>query len=157
MPPTIDSATSRRQPAGGEIVEEEQRLGALHQDVVDAVIDEIGADRIVAVGQERDLQLGADAIGARRRAPDRGYRPGSSLKQPAEGADVGEDAAREGRPRQAADAADGFVARVDVDAGSLVVHQPTTGCLCEVQRQRNRLAVPTDRAGSGFSFSASCR
>ena len=38
----------RRQPAGRQIVEEEQRLGALHEDVVDAVIDEIGADRVVA-------------------------------------------------------------------------------------------------------------
>ena len=59
----------RRQPAGREVVEEEQRLGALHQDVVDAVVDEIDADRVVPVGQERDLQLGADAVGARRPGP----------------------------------------------------------------------------------------
>ena len=38
----------RRQPAGREVVEEEQRLGALHEDVVDAVVDEVGADRVVA-------------------------------------------------------------------------------------------------------------
>ena len=65
MPPTIDSATAGDKPAGREIVEEEQRLGALDQDVVDAVIDEIDADGVVPVGQERDLQLGADAVGAR--------------------------------------------------------------------------------------------
>ena len=51
--------------AGGEVVEEEQRPRALHEDVVDAVVDEIDADRAVLPGQERDLQLGADAVGAR--------------------------------------------------------------------------------------------
>ena len=39
----------RRQPAGREVVEKEQRLGALHQDVVDAVVDEVDADGVVAV------------------------------------------------------------------------------------------------------------
>ena len=37
----------RRQAAGRQVVEKEQRLGALHEDVVDAVVDEIGADRVV--------------------------------------------------------------------------------------------------------------
>ena len=55
----------RRQPAGRQVVEEEQRLGALDEDVVDAVVDEIGADRVVPAGHERDLELGADAVGAR--------------------------------------------------------------------------------------------
>ena len=53
------------EPAGGEIVEEEQRLGALDEDVVDAVIDEIDADGVVDAGHERDAQLRADAVGAR--------------------------------------------------------------------------------------------
>ena len=47
-----------------EVVEEEQRLGALHQDVVDAHRDEIDADRVVPVERERELQLRADAVGA---------------------------------------------------------------------------------------------
>ncbi len=77
----------RRQPTGGEIVEKEQRLGALHEDVVDAVIDEIDTDRVVLVGEEGDLQLGANAIGARDE-----HRmlvsPALELKQAAEGSDV---------------------------------------------------------------------
>ena len=57
--------------AAGEVVEEEQRLGALDQDVVDAHRDEVDADRVVAVERERELELGADAVGARRPAPAR--------------------------------------------------------------------------------------
>ena len=49
--------------AGGEIVEEEQRLGALHHQVVDAHGDEVDADAVVLAGLDGDLQLGADAVG----------------------------------------------------------------------------------------------
>ena len=55
----------RRQAPGREVVEEEERRGALHEDVVDAVVDEIVADGVVPVRQERHLQLRADAVGAR--------------------------------------------------------------------------------------------
>ena len=34
----------RRQPSGRQVIEEEQRLGPLHEDVVDAVIHEVAAD-----------------------------------------------------------------------------------------------------------------
>ena len=40
-------------------------------------------------------------------------------EQPAEGADLGQHAGRERRPRERLDAADGLVAGVDVDAGRL--------------------------------------
>ena len=50
---------------GREVVEEEERLRALHEDVVDAVIDEVDADGAVDAAHERDAQLGADAVGAR--------------------------------------------------------------------------------------------
>ena len=36
------------EPLADVVVEEEQRLGALHQDVVDAHRDEVDADRVVA-------------------------------------------------------------------------------------------------------------
>ena len=62
MPATIVGADLRRELAGREIVEEEQRLGALHDDVVDAHRDEVDADRVVAAGLDRDLHLGADAV-----------------------------------------------------------------------------------------------
>src|SRR5262245_40787445 len=53
-----------REPASREVVEKEQRPRALHEDVIHAVIHQIGADRIVAVAEERHLQLRADAVGA---------------------------------------------------------------------------------------------
>ncbi len=58
-------ASRRPRPAaGGEIIEEEQRLGALHHQVVDAHGDQVDADRRMQPGLDRDAQLGADAIGA---------------------------------------------------------------------------------------------
>ncbi len=48
--------------AGGEIVEEEQRLGTLDHQIVDAHGDEVDADGVVLVGVDGDLQLGADAV-----------------------------------------------------------------------------------------------
>ena len=71
--------------------------------------------------EERDLQLRADAVGARdehRLAILAGLEP----EQAAKGTDLGENAARECRTRETADAADRFIARVDVDARRLVVH-----------------------------------
>ena len=54
---------SRLELAGGEIVEEEQRLGALDDEIVDAHGDEVDADRVEDAGVDGDLQLGADAVG----------------------------------------------------------------------------------------------
>ena len=48
-----------------QVVEEEQRRRALHGDVVDAVVDQVLADRVVNAQLKGDLQLGAHAIGAR--------------------------------------------------------------------------------------------
>ena len=62
MPATIAAPCVRIELAGGEIVEEEQRLGALHDEVVDAHGDEVDADRVVDAGLDGDLELGADAV-----------------------------------------------------------------------------------------------
>ena len=51
--------------AASEVVEEEQRFGALHQDVVDAHGDQVDADRVMAVQFERQAQFRAHAVGAR--------------------------------------------------------------------------------------------
>ncbi len=56
-------AGGRIEPAGGEIVEEEQRLGALDDQVVDAHRDEVDADGVENAGVDGDLELGADAVG----------------------------------------------------------------------------------------------
>ena len=47
---------------------------------------------------------------------------GLEPEQAAKGTNLGENAAGEGGARQAADAADRFIARVDIDASSLVIH-----------------------------------
>ena len=86
----------RRQASRREVVEEEERLGALHEDVVDAVVHEVGADGVVAARHERDLELGADAVGARdehRLA----VAVAVELEETAERADVGQHAGRERR------------------------------------------------------------
>ena len=100
---------------GREVVEKEQWPGPLDEDVVDAVVDQVDANRLVRIGEKRDFQLGADAVGAghenRCLGPER-IEP----EQPAERADFREHAWRERRLRQCLDAADGLVAGVDVNA-----------------------------------------
>ena len=51
--------------AAGKVVEEEQRLRALHHQIVDAHGDEIDADGRMPAGIDRDLELGADPVGRR--------------------------------------------------------------------------------------------
>ena len=51
------------QPPGGEVVEKEQRLGALDDQIVDAHGDQVDADRMMGAGLGRKQHLGADAVG----------------------------------------------------------------------------------------------
>jgi hypothetical protein len=64
MPLTTSVATATSSLPQAKVVEEEQRLGALHQDVVHAHRHEVDADGVVAVQLEGELELGADAVGA---------------------------------------------------------------------------------------------
>ena len=57
--------------AAGDVVHEDERPGAFDEDVVDAVVHEIGAHRVVPVGHEGDLELRPHAIGARHEFPAR--------------------------------------------------------------------------------------
>ena len=52
------------QVTGGVIVEEKERLGALHHDVVDAHPDKIDADGVVPAHGQGKFELGTDAVGA---------------------------------------------------------------------------------------------
>jgi hypothetical protein len=76
--------------AAGEVVEEEQRLGALHQHVVDAHGHQVDADRVVHVPLEGQLELGADAVGAAHQ--HRLLVALGHLEQRAEAADAGQHA-----------------------------------------------------------------
>ena len=51
------------EPPDTDVVEEEQRVGALHGDVVDAHRHEVDADGVEAAGRLGHLQLGAHAVG----------------------------------------------------------------------------------------------
>ena len=61
--------------AHGNIVEEEQRLCAAAEDIVDAVVDQVHAYGIIPVHERGDFKLGAHAIGAGYQ-----YRLGIALK-----------------------------------------------------------------------------
>ena len=47
---------------GANVVEEEERLGALHEDVVHAVVDKVFANGAMALGQAGHFELGAYAV-----------------------------------------------------------------------------------------------
>jgi hypothetical protein len=74
-----------RKTPGGEVVEKKQGRRALHGNVVDAVVDQVRADGVVDAQLESQLELGADAVGARNQ-----HRIGKALeiehKQAAEAA-----------------------------------------------------------------------
>ena len=105
--------------AGGEVVEEEQRLGALGQQVVDAHRDEVDADGAVQAGVDRDLELGADAVvgGDQDRVLEAGAL---QIEQRAEAAEVGVRARPAGRAGERLDGADERIAGIDIDPGITV-------------------------------------
>jgi hypothetical protein len=74
--------------AHGEVVEEDQRLGALHDQVVHDHRHTVDADRVVAPEQGRELELRADAV--RRGHQHRILVPLGRLEQPREAADAGQ-------------------------------------------------------------------
>ena len=55
---------ARLQPLGADVIEEKERPRADDGDVVDAMIHEVLADRVVAIERKGELQLRADAIDA---------------------------------------------------------------------------------------------
>ena len=139
------------EPAGGEIVEEEQRLGALHDEVVDAHGDEVDADRVVPAGFDGDLELGADAVvgGDEDRI---GKAGGLEVEQPAEAADLAVGARPAGRAHQRLDLLDHGVAGIDVDA--CVAVGQTVPALAHLALPRGRPARqlprgPFKRKGAG--------
>ena len=116
MPLTMATPIFGAELAGGEIVEEEQRLGALDDDVVDAHRDEIDADRVVDAGLDGDLHLGADAVigGDEDRVLETGRL---EIEQAAEAADLRVGAGPPGGAHEGLDRVHHGVAGVDVDAG----------------------------------------
>ena len=122
MPSTIAAPMSGVELAGGEIVEEEQRLGALDDESLTHMATRSMPMVSCTPGLDGDLQLGADAVGGRdqHRVVEAG---GLEVEQPAEAADLGVGARPARRAHQRLDRLDQGVAGVDVDAG-LGVGQP---------------------------------
>jgi hypothetical protein len=106
------------EPAAGEVIEEEQRLGALHQDVIDAHRHQVLPDRVVAVPLEGQLELGADAVGARHQ--HRFAILFRNLEQRAEAADAGQHLRTHGALRRWLDAFHQRIPGIDIDAGIAV-------------------------------------
>ncbi len=156
MPLMTSAATVDVEPLADVVVEEEQRLRALDQDVVDAHRDEIDADRVVAAERERELQLGADAVGAR-------HQHGLAialrqLDQRAESADAGQHLRAQRPLRERLDPLDERVAGVDVDAG---IRGTTAGTaergradVIGGRRGARNLASDVGRAARGIEGSA---
>src|SRR6185369_12196852 len=102
--------------AGGKVVHEEHGRGALHGDVVHAVIDQIPTDGVMQVHLEGDLQLGAYTVNAADQ-----YRVEVLLlvdgEESAETADVAEHTLIEGAVRQILNSLLGPVGALDIHAG----------------------------------------
>ena len=96
--------------ADRDVVEEEQRLGALRGDVVDRHRDAVDADRVAAVGDAGDQRLRADAVGRRDEQRIAVALP-VEREQPAEAADVADDLGPERRADVRLDELDRLLAR----------------------------------------------
>ena len=96
-----------------DVVHEEERHRALHEDVVHAVVDDVLPDRVVLVHHRRHLELRADAV--RGRDEDH-VLPLRDLVKPAERADSPDHVRRLRRRDHLLDRADRPHLDVDVDA-----------------------------------------
>ena len=121
-----------------EIVEKKQRHRALDQDVVDAVVDQVMANRVVAPGLDRHLDLRSNAIGARDQ--HRGLTGGRHPKQAAEAAEAAPGGARGRGLDESPNPLLGIGRRVDVDAGRAVVERGRRGA--STVRDAHRPAPP---------------
>ena len=105
--------------AGREVIQEEQRLCALHDEIVDAHGNEVNADRRVPARIDGDLELGADAVvgGNQDRIAVTG---GLQVEQTTKTAEISIGACPPRRPHQWLNRLDQRIAGIDVDAGITV-------------------------------------
>ena len=102
--------------SGGQVIEEEEWGRALHGDVVDAMVDEVGADGVVDSQFEGDFELGADTVctGDEDRLL---VLEGVELEEAAKATDFAQHVAVEGALGEVLDALLGAVAAGNVDSG----------------------------------------
>ena len=145
-PATIASTTSACSSPTAEVVEEEERVGAGDDDVVDAGVHEVDADRVVATERQRDLQLRADAIGAADEDRIR-MRGRVEAEERPEAADAAEDGGRGRRRRRLGDALDGACGLLPIDAGLAV--------RAGHRRQRRSIASLSSSSGTSVGYTPS--
>ena len=104
--------------ADGKVVEEEERLGALHHNVVDAVVDQVFADGIVAAGQKCYLELSTNSIG---RTDQHRFFPAGEPEAGSKAAYVGLHSVCECLARVFLDYVDGTVCLIDIYARVFVL------------------------------------
>ena len=101
--------------AAGEVVQEEQRFCTLHHEVVDRHRHEVNPDTAMQAGLDRNLDLGANAIG--RGDQNRILEAGRlQVEQSAETADFGLSAGSRRGADHRLDEIDQAIAGVDIDA-----------------------------------------
>ena len=119
-----------------DVIEKEKRPRAEDGDVVDAMVHEIGADGVVPIHGESDLQFRADAIDARDQ--HRLAHAGEvRRKQSAEAADLSENFGPVRLPNESLDAALQPIAEIDVNAGARV----SLFLLCHPERSEDLAIV----------------
>ena len=107
---------------GGVVVEEKQRLGAQHGDIVGAHRHQVDADAVEFVEIDREFQLGADAVGAghQQRLPITLQR---QFEQSAEAANAADTAIPSGGFDRRLDAFHQFIAGIDIDTGGTIIQR----------------------------------
>src|SRR5258708_356579 len=105
-----------------EVVEEKQRLRALDENVVDAVIDKVAADGGMDFHGHGDFELGADAICA---GDEDGLFPFFAVEREerAETADTAENTRSESAAGMVADALLGVIRDSDIHSGIGIFHE----------------------------------
>ena len=125
--------------ADGDVVLQEQRLGAAHHQVVDDHGDEVEADGVVLVHRLGDGQLGADAVG--RGGQHRLAIPAAQREQPGEAAETAAHLGSGRLARQRFEQFDGAVTSFDVHPGRCI----GDAVLCGAIRHRDQIYRADDR------------
>ena len=110
----------RIEAGGSNVIEEEERLGALHQDVISTVVDDVLADGLEGSRLRGQHGLGADAIGGGHQRRRLHARQRSRIVNPAEAADAGQHTGVVRAAHSRAHQRHGFVAGVDGHTGRVV-------------------------------------
>lgn len=105
--------------ADADVVHEVDRFGALHGDIVNAVVHDVVADGVVLFHHHRDHQLGADSVdaGDHHRLLVSGE---VDLEKPAETADRSQHFGTPGLRELPLDLGEQFGCQIDIHSGGLV-------------------------------------